>query len=771
MPTLPDIQDFGQRPIPQSNRQVATVRNAGAVGEAVASLGEKVSAVVTHLEEVHDEDNVRRLDVEHAAAARKIRQTAREAQGINAEAARRAADEQLTELDNNILGQARSRTAREALSALVSRRSSVERDSITDYARTETTAAMTNAMTARIDTSLDEAEERWDNPSAMEASLTTALQEIDNRAQWQGADPATVANQRAQAISRVRSNVVEQYIQREDYDGANAYLETHRAEIDREQESALRRLVNGGLRDLADDRNAAWAISDRPASDAPAPASGDVPENAPPAPRTSDAPATPAPATPVRTQPRNEGNQPARFQIAGGFTVGDGYGARRGSGGTHHGEDMFAPTGTPFPIGRNFEIVESHRQQRVRDGRDGGNIATVRFADGSEWKAMHLPDLPRLGRYAAGAPVLRSGDSGSATAAAPHIHWQPANDQARAIYNQGRQVVATYLTGAAPTNVAQAPGTPAPDGTNIDLDRAYARIDALDLTPTARLRARNRVREFAAQNDVVRNRARADADEEITRALAAIAAGGGRVTNISQLPAGALTRASPNTVLQIQTMIEANNRPREPEANSPLMADLLNTAAGDPNRFLREVNPELYRGRITDDEVMQLHGMRNAIEHRDGPQPSQIMGMIRFVLPETGLVPSNVGDQRQGSGSTRETEAQARGRITDGLTSQIFSGVQQRLARNFPRGTQPSEQDILDAVRAEVTPIVVGGQNTRYYQWRQQHPGQEISHEVVTVPTRSIPSIDAVLRAAGLPLNAPNRIAEYLRHKSAYDAR
>jgi len=41
----------------------------------------------------------------------------------------------------------------------------------------------------------------------------------------------------------------------------------------------------------------------------------------------------------------------------------------------------------------------------------------------------------------------------------------------------------------------------------------------------------------------------------------------------------------------------------------------------------------------------------------------------------------------------------------------------------------------------------------------------------VVIPTRSLPSIDAVLRAAGLQLSPSNRIAEYLRHKSAYDAR
>lgn len=42
MAKLPDANDLGQRPIPRPNTSVATVRNAGAVGEAVAGIGAQV---------------------------------------------------------------------------------------------------------------------------------------------------------------------------------------------------------------------------------------------------------------------------------------------------------------------------------------------------------------------------------------------------------------------------------------------------------------------------------------------------------------------------------------------------------------------------------------------------------------------------------------------------------------------------------------------------------------------------------------------------------
>lgn len=148
-------------------------------------------------------------------------------------------------------------------------------------------------------------------------------------------------------------------------------------------------------------------------------------------------------------------DQPGRFTV-GGWEVGDGAGASRG-GGTrvHQGQDTFAPTGTPFPVGAPIRIIESHRQ--TSGTGDGGNIATVEFPDGSQWMAMHLPNLPAPGRYAQGANILRAGTTGNAHGGAAHIHWQPANDIARATYAQGRAATMSFLTGQPIT--PQAPGT------------------------------------------------------------------------------------------------------------------------------------------------------------------------------------------------------------------------------------------------------------------------------------------------------------------------
>lgn len=57
MARLPDLNDFGTRPIPQSNRSIATVRNAGAVGEAISGFGDTVTQVVGQRLEREDKLN------------------------------------------------------------------------------------------------------------------------------------------------------------------------------------------------------------------------------------------------------------------------------------------------------------------------------------------------------------------------------------------------------------------------------------------------------------------------------------------------------------------------------------------------------------------------------------------------------------------------------------------------------------------------------------------------------------------------------------------
>lgn len=713
MARLPDIEDLGARPVPESRRQIATVRNAGAVGGALAEVGRTGSAVIERLEQINDEDDVRRLDIEHAQRAREIRQRAQQARGANAAEARQTAEQELDALNAEFTERARSRTARDALGQLVARRSLIERDSIAEHAMREDTASRDAAMTARVETSVQQAEEHWENPEAVESSINTAVTEIGNRGQWRGETPEQVESAQRAARSRVRASIVEQRIAADDYAGAQAYLDAHREEIDHEREIRLRAIINGELNLQVADSDAAAVLGGLP-----------QPEETPPGEQTW--------SSPVRAETTT---------VPGGR-----YGAPRDYG-SHRAVDLAG-----VPEGTNLYPMAHGTVTDFGQTGGGGVYVTINYGGGytSTYRHMQAGSTAGLRRNQEVGPndvVGRLGNTGSRSSGA-HAHVEVNGPNGR--------VDPTTMFGEA------APRTAPPDGTRIDLEEAYRRIDEMPWTEARRRRARERVRQVAGENDLIRARTREDAEERISQRLVEIAQSGQRLTNINQLPADALASAGPDFVGRVYATIEANNRAETAEPNSPLMASLVVQAGTDPNRFLREVDPELYRGRVTDAEVEQLHRMRLDIQNRTGPQPSEILGTIRWVIGETTLVPPV--DVRL-EGDARQRAVQAQDALQRNIEGRLMSAVQARLARQFPQGSQINEQDILNAVRAETTAVTVNGQQMYLFQTREAG----IQRGRVNIPRAAVPLIDEVLRRAGLPITPENRFQTYLRNRSEFD--
>jgi soluble lytic murein transglycosylase len=65
MPRIPTLNDLGARPIPRSNRAIATVRNAGAVADAVGDLGGKAAAFGQGMLEKEDKLNFAAAQAEY----------------------------------------------------------------------------------------------------------------------------------------------------------------------------------------------------------------------------------------------------------------------------------------------------------------------------------------------------------------------------------------------------------------------------------------------------------------------------------------------------------------------------------------------------------------------------------------------------------------------------------------------------------------------------------------------------------------------------------
>ncbi|HXG76725.1 MAG TPA: M23 family metallopeptidase [Gaiellaceae bacterium] len=161
----------------------------------------------------------------------------------------------------------------------------------------------------------------------------------------------------------------------------------------------------------------------------------DEPQPPPRRPTREDLPQAPEPPSagesvpggPVRVAPETTARLTAGgyvFPVAGAASYGDSFGAPRPNvpGGWHHGEDLFAPMGTPVLA------VADGTVHTVGFTKIGGYRLWLRDASGNQFYYAHLSAYSPLaveGRSVEAGDVLGFvGDTGDADGGAPHLHFE-----------------------------------------------------------------------------------------------------------------------------------------------------------------------------------------------------------------------------------------------------------------------------------------------------------------------------------------------------------
>ena len=168
----------------------------------------------------------------------------------------------------------------------------------------------------------------------------------------------------------------------------------------------------------------------------PAPRPGAAPRPAPtPAPRGPSFPVAPEPESagdnvpggPVRVSPEVTARLSAGgyvFPVYGPASFGDSFGGPRPgvAGGWHHGEDIFAPLGTPLLACADGTI------HTVGFNRLGGYRLWLRDNDGNDFYYAHLSAYTPLAvegaSVEAGDVIGFVGDTGDAEGGSPHLHFE-----------------------------------------------------------------------------------------------------------------------------------------------------------------------------------------------------------------------------------------------------------------------------------------------------------------------------------------------------------
>lgn len=180
-----------------------------------------------------------------------------------------------------------------------------------------------------------------------------------------------------------------------------ARLEEARAAREEEQRRA----------DVAAAATAATATTAPAAAAADPSPSGREPSSEPTAPpRAATTPTTRAPAPSVTTADWV-------CPVQGPRAFSNDYGAPRGGGARHQGNDILAPKGTPVVANVAGVVTQ-------RTGAISGLAYFLAGDDGNRYFGAHLDSFGASGRVAAGTRIGTVGDTGDAKGGPPHLHFE-----------------------------------------------------------------------------------------------------------------------------------------------------------------------------------------------------------------------------------------------------------------------------------------------------------------------------------------------------------
>lgn len=231
------------------------------------------------------------------------------------------------------------------------------------------------------------------------------------------------AQQYASVVASTSTEALEQYrADKEDLRVEVAALEREQADRDaaiadlrRRQADAVKELER--LARLEEQARAAREEQERRAEAAAAATSTVAPQaDGAPAPATTAPTARPAtPTTLPAPAPAATGDW--MCPVRGPHAFSNDYGAPRGGGSSHMGNDILAPKGTPVVANVSGVVTQ-------RNGAVSGLAYFLAGDDGNRYFGAHLDSFGASGRVSIGTVIGTVGNTGDASGGPPHLHFE-----------------------------------------------------------------------------------------------------------------------------------------------------------------------------------------------------------------------------------------------------------------------------------------------------------------------------------------------------------
>jgi len=241
------------------------------------------------------------------------------------------------------------------------------------------------------------------------------------------------AQQYASVVAETSTEALDQYrADKQDLRDEVAALEREQRSRDGAVEDLRKRQVAavdelGRLARIAEEAKAAREERERRAEAAAAPAvtvttaAGPVsgpagavdPTTRPPTTRPAAPATTPTTRPPAAPVPTGDWICP----VQGPHAFSNDYGAPRGGGSSHQGNDILAARGTPVVANVGGVVTQ-------RNGAVSGLAYFLAGDDGNRYFGAHLDSFGASGRVAAGAVIGTVGNTGDASGGPPHLHFE-----------------------------------------------------------------------------------------------------------------------------------------------------------------------------------------------------------------------------------------------------------------------------------------------------------------------------------------------------------
>lgn len=233
MPRLPDLNDLGARPIPVSNRAIATVRNAGAVGEAVAGIGNAVSDIgrsVQRAQITQAETASKELDNQFTSEARDLLYTGENAyystKGKMAVDGRKPTEERLRQMAQSYIERAPSGFGKRMVEDVLNKRINAELTDIAQYSQRQGDLWADQQSVGRISEATQNAVLFRNDPTKLAAQRGIIEGEVLDQAKRNGWDEEYTAGELRRERGKV-DTVIAKTLMVDDVATAKDYLDTH----------------------------------------------------------------------------------------------------------------------------------------------------------------------------------------------------------------------------------------------------------------------------------------------------------------------------------------------------------------------------------------------------------------------------------------------------------------------------------------------------------------------------------------------------------------